>query len=165
MQLTKKQLNNFWAKVKKTNDCWNWTAYTANGYGKVNLNGNSYLTHKVSLIIDGRLSEAYKKEKGAKGVVVMHTCDNRKCVNPKHLLVATQKENMEDAKVKGRKWYGENAGELNPNCTISKNKALAIKKSIKVNGNKLVYIAKSFHVGKNIVANIAYGKSWVHLKV
>ncbi len=43
------------------------------------------------------------------GMVVRHTCDNPKCVNPKHLLVGTQLENANDARMRGR----NNAGERN----------------------------------------------------
>lgn len=38
----------------------------------------------------------------ADGMVVRHYCDNKKCINPKHLLIGTQKDNMLDAKERKR---------------------------------------------------------------
>jgi len=118
MVLTKKQLNNFWNKVEKTDSCWNWTGYTAYGYGKLFLSGKVRFAHRISLVISGNEIEPSKKEKGCIGKIVMHTCDNRKCVNPEHLKISTQKENMQDAKNKGRKWNGELSGENNPKAKL-----------------------------------------------
>jgi DNA-binding CsgD family transcriptional regulator len=36
------------------------------------------------------------------GMVVRHTCDNHECLNPEHLLLGTHKDNMQDAKERGR---------------------------------------------------------------
>ena len=48
---------------------------------------------------------AWEKANGReapKGMVVMHTCDNRKCVNPEHLVLGTYKDNTQDMLAKGR---------------------------------------------------------------
>ena len=61
----------------------------------VRVNGRTQ-HHKISRYI-------YNLTKGwCDGSVVMHTCDNKKCINPKHLVAGTQKQNMEDAARKGR---------------------------------------------------------------
>lgn len=52
-----------------------------------------------------------------KGKFVLHTCDCPPCVNPRHLYIGTQKDNMRDRKVRGRD--PEIRGEKNPNCKIS----------------------------------------------
>lgn len=120
MELTEQQLKNFWDKVEKTDGCWNWTASTDHGYGKFFLNTSSYLAHKVSLIIAGEKIELRKKEKGASGVVAMHTCDNRKCVRPSHLRIATQLENMRDAVKKGRHFTPDWSGDKNPQSRFNR---------------------------------------------
>lgn len=121
MVLTKRQIDNFWKKVEKTDTCWNWTGYTASGYGKVNINYNVYNAHTMSLIISGEKIEPYKKEKGARGRVIMHTCDNRRCVNPKHLRITTQLENVRDAINKGRHFTPDWSGNNNPQSIFNRN--------------------------------------------
>lgn len=118
MTLTTKQINNFFDKVEKTNSCWNWKGYTFNGYGKVNINHLVYNAHNIALLINGTEVER-KKVAGSAGDIIMHTCDNRRCVNPEHLKVATQLENMRDAKNKGRNYANGNKGENNPKSKLS----------------------------------------------
>jgi HNH endonuclease len=62
------------------------------GYGQLSFNGKAIGAHIVSVLLSGRIIP--------KGHVVMHKCDNKSCVNPKHLLVVLQKHNMADLKKK-----------------------------------------------------------------
>ena len=105
MRLTNKEKINFLKKIHKTDSCWIWTAFKeTNGYGKVFIQGSKRAAHRISYILHrGNIP----KGMGYHGTVVMHTCDNRACVNPGHLTLGSQKDNMHDAKIKGRKWYGE----------------------------------------------------------
>jgi hypothetical protein len=62
------------------------------------------LAHRASwLIHNGRIPDSDL----AHGMVVMHKCDNPRCVNPAHLMLGTQAENVRDMDVKGRHVVGE----------------------------------------------------------
>ena len=78
--------------------CWNWTgSVDSKGYGSIK-DGVTSRAHRV----------AWKLYKGKipEGIFVLHTCDNRKCVNPNHLFLGTSKDNVRDMMDKGR----------HPNC-------------------------------------------------
>lgn len=79
----------------KESGCWEWNgALRADGYGILKVDG----------VCDGAHRYSYKLHKGDinDGMVICHTCDNRKCINPDHLFMATQQDNLLDAMEKGR---------------------------------------------------------------
>jgi hypothetical protein len=82
--------------INEHTDCWEWTAAKNNiGYGMFRFSKELMRTaHRVS----------YEINKGPipHGMVVCHTCDNPKCVNPDHLWVGTHKDNSRDMTSKGR---------------------------------------------------------------
>lgn len=81
--------------IRRDTKCWEWQgAKTAFGYGRLKLKGEAWMAHRLM----------YTLTKGdiPEGMVVMHSCDNPCCINPEHLSVGTQKDNMEDCKAKGR---------------------------------------------------------------
>lgn len=88
-------VDRFWAKVDRSGDCWVWTAYrNRNGYGQFWFNRSLHLAHRVSWILtNGSIPD---------GLCVLHQCDNPPCVNPAHLWVGTQVENIADRDAKGR---------------------------------------------------------------
>lgn len=76
----------FWAKVEKTDGCWNWTGATdANGYGRFSRQG---LAHRFAFVLEnGPIPD---------GLVLDHICHNPRCVRPGHLRACTQKQNLEN---------------------------------------------------------------------
>ena len=98
--------NVLWSKVDKCgeDECWNWLGViNTGGYGRTEIKGKSYYAHRViyDLAHPNTITLAAPKNKVGMGFL-MHTCDNPKCCNPKHLIVADQKANMQDRKQKGR---------------------------------------------------------------
>lgn len=84
-----KDSERFWAKVQKTETCWNWTAgMTTAGYGRFSIRHDYYLAHRVSYeIANGQIP---------KGMNIDHICHNTICVNPGHLRPVDQKQNTEN---------------------------------------------------------------------
>ncbi len=85
----------FDAKVVKGEKCWIWMAHKNNkGYGVIHFNGKVTLAHRI----------AYTHSNGVipDGMKICHTCDNPPCVNPQHLFLGTQMDNLRDMAKKGR---------------------------------------------------------------
>lgn len=92
----------FWASVDKRgpDDCWHWKLVPGNnGYGLVTFWQFKQTAHRVSYELhNGPIPEG----EGAHGTCVLHKCDNRICVNPAHLFLGSQADNMHDMIAKGR---------------------------------------------------------------
>ncbi len=86
-------------------ECWNWKG----GYGKW---GYGHTTIKDKTIASHRASWIAWKGKIPKGLYVLHKCDNPACINPDHLFLGTQKDNMNDMinKKRDHKARGESSG-------------------------------------------------------
>ncbi len=144
----------FWSKVDKKgeDDCWNWTAMkNKKRYGNFTVNIRTIQVHRYSYELTyGKIPE---------GVNVCHKCDNKLCVNPKHLFLGTQKDNMEDMVKKGRSLKGEknNSSKLTDKDIIEiiemyKNKSIPVKT-----------ISQKYNVNYQTIREICRGLRWKHI--
>jgi len=106
-------MKRFWDKVdiKSSDDCWEWQAARDNtkmNYGIFGYKGKIRKAHRVAYeLIYGEIP----KGEGYHGTCVCHKCDNPGCVNPEHLFLGSQADNINDRNKKGRHPRVSNRGE------------------------------------------------------
>lgn len=92
----------FWKHVDISGEdnCWNWTgSMFQKGYGCVKYKGKLFGAHRISYMIhNGGIPDK---------LFICHTCDNRRCVNPKHLYAGTAADNSRDMVERKRFFKGK----------------------------------------------------------
>lgn len=87
-------VDKFWANVEKTDTCWLWKGGRSTGYGTLVFEGESISAHRVSLM----LATGHRP---LPGLVIMHLCNVKSCVNPDHLRVGSPSDNIRAAHADG----------------------------------------------------------------
>ena len=141
------------------NGCWEWTSTTKNGYGVFESSGISMPALKSKK--RGAHQVSYEAYHGVipSGLVVRHTCDNPLCVNPDHLILGTQADNVADREARGRR--KDINGEKIGTAKLTAKDILEIRAS----SESLTVLAKRYGVHKSNISAIRSGKSWKHLSV
>ena len=138
-------------------ECWNaglhkGESVNPRGYGQAWLNGKTIRIHR----------EVFAAYNGYYPEEVMHTCDNRSCYNPAHLVGGDHAANMADMVAKGRGRGSQ--GEDHHNSKLTETQVLKIREEL-VSGGPRGYqtrIAEKYGISKYTVSLIKQGKIWTH---
>lgn len=144
----------FWAKVNRSDGCWEWTGMLGrDGYGRLRIGTDRahFRAHRVSYFM------AFGTDPG--GMLVCHSCDNPKCVRPDHLFLGTAEDNAADKLAKGRHRWGAAGGARNPNAKMGEDQARAVVAML-LAGMTNTAIAAALPVGHSMVSRIRVGKAW-----
>lgn len=145
----------FRAKVDRTakHGCWEWTGCVFKGYGHFKVGGKygrAVPAHRF----------AYELAHGPipRGKVVMHRCDNGKCVRLDHLRLGTQLQNVADRQAKGRTAIGEQNGK----ARLTFDQVSRIKQELRL-GRHPKAIARPLGVYPSTIYAIRKGITWRHV--
>lgn len=148
----------FFSKFKKgsKNSCWLWKGciFKNTRYGYIDqINPRKkILAHRFS----------YEAHKGRipEGKIVCHTCDIRNCVNPHHLWLGTQSDNIKDCIAKGRHARMAPRGEDHRNATLTWKQVHEIRNKYKRFRGACGLLAKEYGVNIRIIRNIVWRYTW-----
>lgn len=142
----------FWEKVRiNKSGCMLWIgAINSSGYGQILIHGKSTNAARLSYEINiGKIK---------KDLHVLHKFDVRNCVNPKHLTLGTNADNVKDRVKKNRS--GGAKGEINYKAKLNKKQVLKIKSLARGQTKKL---SEKYGVDRTTIQRIQRGKYWRHL--
>lgn len=135
---------NFWnfVSVAGPDECWNWTGkLDRHGYGVYRKGGKTYIAHRCTY---GRIPA---------GMDLLHSCNNRRCCNPRHLRPGTPKENSDDMMRSGRQRNGRKR-------IFTPDDIYTIRCLALYNFEKLVDIAKKMQTEPVTIGCIVREKTW-----
>jgi len=131
--------------------CWECTSHKQNqdGYPVIARNGKSYVASRFVYIQNHGEIPANQ--------VVRHKCDNRKCINPDHLELGTQQENVKD--ISERRRWSDRSGSKNSQAKLNESLIPEVIRRLR-NFEKQKDIAKDLGVSQQIISRIKCGDAW-----
>lgn len=138
---------------KRKSGCIEWTGYVEpTGYGTMRFQGKRLKAHRAAWIAEfGKIPD---------GMQVLHKCDNRICMNPDHLFIGSQRDNMLDMIAKGRKVV--HSGESHWGAKLTEKDVLYIRERVS-NGAKQSELADEFGMRLQSINDIVRRKIWAHI--
>lgn len=161
----------FFSKVQKTDSCWLWNAAKdKKGYGlfSVGPSRNSDGKRRNSMVAAHRFSYELHfgniaQHDSHHGLCVLHKCDNPSCVNPKHLFIGTNLENVQDMDSKGRRVVVTTRGSKHPNSILSESQIVEIVRRHRIDKVSQLQLSKEYGVCHATINHIFTGRLWGHL--
>lgn len=138
------------ARYPSHNNCVLWPFATVeDGYGCTRRVDGEVRAHRIVW--------ARTRGRSAKGKVIRHTCDQPRCVNPRHLRAGTQLQNIRDRTRRGRS--NRPVGERNPSAVLTWAKVREIRRRAS-QGERGAFLARLFAVTPANISEILLRKSW-----
>ena len=143
----------FWRYVFKgePHECWLWRGGQNNdGYGVIATGGVPTMTtaHRASWALHNQAIE--------EGLHVLHRCDTPACVNPAHLFLGTNRDNIMDCVAKGRRHMPDAKGERNGYAKLTDEEVRQIRDLAPVLRHRV--IAAAYHISTGYVDRLAIGE-------
>lgn len=150
----------FWNSVQKLSGddaCWVWTKHMDKDmYGLFHIHEKGKIIHLRAAAYSWQL---YTGRPVPKNLLVCHSCDHPYCVNPQHLFLGTNKDNMEDMTNKNRQYRPK--GKLNVNAKLTDDDIREIRKLKPTTTIK--DLAKKFKVSPSTIVGIYTKTTWTHV--
>ena len=163
--ISESDIDRFWGNVEKkgpTPDqmpgigpCWVWLAGCTSGYGYF------YLRNPYRQIGAHRLSWQLAMGPIPDELWVLHHCDNRKCVNPGHLFLGTNLDNIADRTRKGRGYM--RPGAAHPRAKLAEQDVISIRQQYALGSTSYRKLAAIFNVSERTVRGIVRREYWASL--
>lgn len=139
----------FWPRVSKTPTCWLWQGgKSPKGYGKFWIANKDIRAHRQAWVFTHGPIPI--------GLVVCHRCDIPSCVNPEHLFLGTQDDNVRDCVIKGRQARGETQSA----SKLTAEQVLAIRA---IEGVSQRELARRFGVTHALIGYVQRRAIWRHI--
>lgn len=132
-----------------SNGCWNCLNMScdSNGYPRIGINYKQIKIHRLIY-----MNFVIKIDELDSKIVVRHKCDNKKCINPEHLIHGSQGDNIKDKIIRNRTGF-----------KLSKSDVIEIKYLYYTCNIRQHELAVSFGVDQNIISRIVNNKIWKHV--
>lgn len=160
----------FWPKVQKSDGCWVWMASRApTGYGYFGIQTRRGIgearrsagAHRIAwMLLRGAIPD---------GLCVLHNCpggDNPSCVNPAHLFLGTQLDNIQDRERKGRSASGSiraSRGEKNGFSKLTTDEVLRMRTMHRTLAVTTTHLSEVFGISSRRVREVIKGNAWAHV--
>lgn len=143
----------FWVKATQTPICWYWIGATnQKGYGRFFFHGKNTHAHRVAWILTN--------DNIPEGSHVLHRCDNRSCVNPEHLWLGTNYDNVMDKVKKGR---AQGMPNNKFNAKLKPETVIEIRRVAKEQGLNQSGVSRLFGIPRHTAWNILERRTWKDL--
>lgn len=131
--------------------CWEWqgSINPVNGYGLIYHEGRSQNVHRVAC-------KHYNPNEPHEDLLVLHSCDNRRCISPDHLSFGTPQQNAREAVERG----GMKVGEESHSSVLTNEKVGIIRMLLCTTNFSQEKIAGMFGVTRSTISLIKRGKRW-----